>query len=103
MGGDRTFDDPIWIHLLEFCAKAAGNAAEIDFFSVHVAAGDAAEGEQVVDQLAHALGGGADAAQVVLACGIELIFAVFEEGLAEAVDAAQGGAEVMGYGVAEGF
>ncbi len=64
---------------------------------------DAREREDAVDQLRHALGAVHDAPQVVAPHLVELVAAVLDERVAEAGDAAQRGAQIMGHGVGEGL
>src|ERR1700677_4741928 len=68
-----------------------------------VRAADAREIEHVVDEAGHFASGGADALDVATALIVEAFAVIFDEGFAEAVDAAEGRAEVVRDGVAEGF
>ena len=64
-------------------------------------AAEAGEGEEVIDKLAHALASEANALEVTAALGIELGAEVVEDHLGQPVNGAQGGAEIVGNGVAE--
>jgi len=68
---------------------------EIDRLPVQFAPPNARELQQVINQVAHALAGFADAAEEVLPAGIELAGMAFEQHLAEAADAAQRRAQVV--------
>src|ERR1019366_8421492 len=57
--------------------------------------------KQVVDQLPHSLAFAADAVEVFARLSIELVGAVFEQGQAPAVDAAQRRAQVVRYRIGE--
>ena len=61
----------------------------------------ARELQQVIDELSHPLRGDANARQQVLAVVVEHCLIVLDERLAEAVNRAQRGAQVVGDGVAE--
>ena len=69
----------------------------------HVAARDPREHEQVVDELRHALRGGADAGEVVRRLAVEPVAVVLQQREAEAVERAQRRAQVVRHGVAEGL
>ena len=81
----------------------AGDGADVDRLFVEGRAADAREVEHVVDQARHFASGGADAIEVATALIVEAIGVIFEEGFAEAVDAAKRRAKIVRDGVAESF
>jgi len=91
------------VRLLEVGCDGFGDLGEVEGFAGELLAGDAGELQEGVDELAHALDAGADAADVVAADGVDGFGVVLFQGEGEAVDGAEGGAEVVGDGVAEGF
>ncbi len=76
-------------------------AAQVDVLPAQLALGDAGEEQQALDELRHVLRRLAHAAQVIAPLVVELVRVVLEEGLAEAVDAPQRGAQIVGDRVAE--
>src|SRR5580658_10459869 len=63
----------------------------------------AREGEQIVDEMRHTLRGRAHSSEMAFPQRVELVGVVFEEGLAEAVDAPQRRAQIVGDRVTKGF
>ena len=80
-----------------------GAVGEVGELAAGFGAADAGEGEEGVDDVAHADGGGDDAVEAVAGVGVEGVVVVLEEGGAVAAHGAQRGAQVVGDGVAEGF
>ena len=72
-----------------------GDLGEVDPDAAHLLAGDAGELEDVVDEGTHPLGGAAHAVEVTAAGVIELRRVFLGEQMGEAVDAAQGRAQVV--------
>ena len=64
----------------------AHQIAEIEVFPAHLVAGHPGETQHVVDQLRHALAGGAHAAQIALTLSVELVAGVFKQRLTKTVD-----------------
>lgn len=96
-------DLPVRLLLGQAVQDFPGHGREVHGLAVHLDAGDLAQAQDVVDERAHALGGPADAAQVVPAFRVQLVRVVLFENLAESVDGAQGLAQVVGHGVGEGL
>ena len=80
-----------------------GDLGQVDRLGRHHGARHARQLQKVVDELGHALGGGADAPQVVLRGLVEDVAVVLGERQAEAVEGAQRRAQVVRDGVAERF
>src|SRR5581483_11240515 len=79
------------------------HCAEIDLVDRHLGPGNPRQLQQVVDQIAHALGALADAVEVALCIGVELVAGILDERLAESVDGAKRGTEVVRNRIAEAF
>src|SRR5690349_727147 len=94
---------PFRISLLDHGCRGERQNAKIHGFAPQVAAHDARELQESINQLAHVLAGVADTAQRVLTLRIHFVAVVLQQYLAEAVNAAQGGAQVVRHRVAEGL
>ena len=78
-----------------------GQRAEVDPLAAQLAARDPRQRQEVVDQLGHPLRRVADPGQVAPALDVEPVAVVLGQRLAEPVDRAQRGAQVVGDRVAE--
>ena len=76
---------------------------QIDRLEPHFAARDPRQREHAVDQNRHALRRFAHVAQVLSTCFVQLVAAVFQQRLAEAVDAAQRSPQIVRDRIAEGL
>src|SRR5918996_1033956 len=94
---------PVAVRLggLEPLGCRAGQIAQVDRLASKVTTGDAGQRKQALDELRHALRRFAHTSQVALSIVVELGGILLKEGLAEAVDAAQGCAEIVRHRIAE--
>ena len=99
--GDHEFHSPGRIRALQLGDDLPRHAAHVHNLGAHLDASDPCEFQQIVDQGRHALAGGAHAAQRILSRLVQLGGVVFQQYLAEPIDAAQRGAEVVGHRVGE--
>ena len=72
LGMDHEFHLTLGVRLLQFARRLLRQLAQIDLAPFHLGTRGARQRQQVVDQQAHALRGGAHALQIVLAAAIEL-------------------------------
>ncbi len=105
LGGEAVFDDegdlPARVGTPQPLPHAPRELREVHPLAMDLRPLHAREGEEVVDQLVHSLRRGANAPEVLSPLGVELVGAVFEQSLAESVDAPERRAQVVGHRVAE--
>ena len=83
--------------------NSARQRRHVNPHAVHLRPSHARQRQQIIDQLSHPLGGFPDVLQVLSTLIIELLRAVFDQRLAETVDAAQWRAQIMSHGITEGL
>jgi hypothetical protein len=86
---------------LQFYNHLGGERTEIDRFALHLGERHARQGEHVVDQVSHALGGGTHAAEIIPALIVQFAGVILDHRLAEAVYRAQRRAQVVRHRIAE--
>ena len=101
--GDVDADRPRRVLLAELLADHQGQRGEVHRAALERLAADPRQREQVVDQLAHAMHGGAHPAQQLLGLVVQVVAVVGAEDGAVAFDGAQRRAQVVGDRIAEGF
>ena len=84
---DYALDAALRLAVLEIRQDDFGHRAEIHLLVAHLAAADARQVQEIVNQLRHALGGRADALEIVLGLPVQLTAVVLSQGRAEAIDA----------------
>src|SRR6266571_4587886 len=94
---------PLRLALAQLLGDAPRERGEIDGLPIQLTAGHPGELKQVIDELPHALARGPDPPQIALAGFIQLLAAVLQQCLAEAVNTPQRRPQVVGDGVAEGL
>jgi hypothetical protein len=87
----------------QFGGDIPGHGGQVGGPAVELGAADARQFEQIVDQLRHARRGGAHAGEIAASGFVKLGGVVFLEHAREAVDGAQGRAQVEGHGVGKRF
>ena len=87
------------LHLVDHRLRQGGH---VDAALLQVVPSEPREGEEVVDELPHLPGVGADHAEDALAFGIEAVGVVLEQDACIAVDGAQRRPEIVRDGVGEG-
>ena len=100
---DGQFHRPRRLGFPQLGGNRLGQRAEIDRLPPQFAPAEARELEQVVNQLVHALGGLAGAAEEVLSLRIKLAGVALQQHLAEPANAAERRAQIVGDGVGEGL
>src|SRR6202030_4425177 len=88
---------------LQFAADVFLEQLEIHTRSGDIGAEETREREKVVDQTAHALGGGCDLVQVALTLDVDLLVAVLAQQFGEAIKVSKRCAKVVGNRVRERF
>ena len=84
--------------------SARATLRQVHALSTQLGAAHAREREQIVDRAcAMRCAAARTRARLLVPLRVELVAVVLEDGLTEAVDAAQRRAQIVGYGVAEGF
>src|SRR5713226_10052427 len=99
--GDREFHLPFWGGVLQLGYDVLRDAAQVHRLAAHLRAGDPRELEQVVDQHPHSLRGRAHPLQGISPRVVQPLRVVLQHHLAEAIDAAKRGAQVVRHGVGE--
>src|SRR6266481_1404848 len=99
--GDRELDLTFRVRTVKAYGGGAREAGEIEAVAVQLGARHTREHQEIVDQLRHVLRRVPDASEVFSSLRAEAVGVVLQECLAEAVDAAQRTAELVGDRVAE--
>src|SRR6266851_5163362 len=85
---DYAFDAALRLSIVKVRQDGFRHRAEVHLLMAHLAAADARQVQEIVDQLSHALGGRADAPEIVLGLSVQLTAVVLHQRRAEAIDAA---------------
>ena len=92
---DDEFHLAFRLYHAQFLGDARGQGAQVHRRVLHGRARDAREIQHVVDQLGHALAGGAHAAQIIPALIIQFFSVIFKQGQAESVNRTQRRTQVV--------